>query len=172
MTLFDYVVLSIFFISIILSIMRGIIREVLSIAGWIMAFIAAGTFAADFEPFVPSEIGGSLRIVVAFILVFVGTMLIAALITMLLNSLIKNVGLGLVDRLLGAVFGFARALVIVLALVLVAGLTALPQQPFWQQAMFSEPFVLMARQVKSWLPDELSKYISYDKTDQSVHFRQ
>jgi membrane protein required for colicin V production len=172
MTLFDYVVLIIFFISIILSIMRGIIREVLSIAGWIMAFIAAGTFAADFEPFVPSEIGGSLRIVAAFILVFVGTMLIAVLITMLLNSLIKNVGLGFVDRVLGAVFGFARALLIVLALVLVAGLTALPQQPFWQQALFSEPLVLMARQVKSWLPDELSKYISYDKTDRSVQFKQ
>lgn len=172
MTLFDYVVLIIFVISVILSIMRGIIREVLSIAGWIMAFIAASTYAADFEPFVPTEIGGSLCIVAAFIMIFVGTMLIAVLVTMLLNLLIKNVGLGFVDRLFGAVFGFARALIIVLALVLIAGFTALPQQPFWQQAIFSEPLVLMARQVKLWLPDELSKYISYDKTDKSVQFLQ
>ncbi len=172
MTLFDYVVLIIFFISIVLSIIRGIVREVLSIAGWVVAFIAAGTYATDFEPFVPAEIGGSLRIVAAFVLVFIGTLLITVLITMLLNSLIKNVGLGFIDRLLGAVFGFARALIIVLTLVLIAGFTALPQQPVWQQAIFSEPLELMAKQVRSWLPDGLSKYISYDKTDQPVQLFQ
>ncbi|MBX3630247.1 MAG: CvpA family protein [Nitrosomonas sp.] len=172
MTIFDYVVLVIFFISIVLSIIRGIVREVLSIAGWVVAFIAAGTYAADFEPFVPSEIGGSLRIVAAFVLVFIGTLLIVTLITMLLNSLIKNVGLGFIDRLLGAVFGFARALIIVLALVLIAGLTALPQQPLWRQAMLSESLELMAKQVVPWLPDELSKYISYDKADKPVQLLQ
>lgn len=172
MTIFDYVVLVIFFISILLSIVRGIVREVLSIAGWIVAFIAASSYAADFEPFVPSEIGGSLRIVAAFVIVFIATLLIAVLVTMLLNSLIKNVGLGFIDRILGAFFGFARALIIVLVIVLVAGLTSLPQQPLWQEAMFSEPLELMAKQVKTWLPDDLSRYISYEKTDKPVQLMQ
>lgn len=164
MTIFDYVVLIIFGISILLSIIRGIVREVLSIAGWVIAFIAASAYAADFEPFVPSEIGGSLRIVAAFIIVCIATLLIAVLVTMLLNSLIKNVGLGFIDRILGAFFGFARALIIVLVIVLISGLTALPQQPIWQDAMFSEPLELMAEHVKQWLPDDLSRYISYEKT--------
>jgi len=165
MTIFDYVVLTIFGISILLSIVRGIVREVLSIAGWIAAFIAASTYAVDIEPFVPSEVGGSLRIIAAFIIVFIATLLVAVLVTMLLNSLIKNVGLGFIDRILGAFFGFARGLIIALVIVLIAGLTALPQQPLWQDAMFSEPLELMAKHVKQWLPDDLSRYISYEKSN-------
>jgi len=168
MTIFDYVVLVVFAISILLSIIRGIVREVLSIAGWIVAFVAASTYATDFEPFVPAEIGGSLRIIAAFIIIFIATLLVAVLITMLLNSLIKNIGLGFIDRILGAFFGFARALIIVLVMVLIAGLTALPQQPLWQEAMFSETLVSVAEQVKTWLPDDLSRYISYEKTDKPV----
>lgn len=172
MTIFDYVVLIVFFVSVVLSIIRGIVREVLSIAGWIVAFIAASTYATDFEPYVPAELGGSLRIIAAFVLVFIGTLLIAVLVTMLLNSLIKNVGLGFIDRMLGAFFGFGRALIIVLVMVLIAGLTALPQQPMWQQAMLSEPLELLAKQVMPFLPDELSKYISYEKTDKAVQLLQ
>ena len=168
MTILDYVVLAIFFISIVLSLIRGIVREVLSIAGWIFAFIAASTYASDFEPLVPSEIGGSLRIVAAFLIVFIATLIVAVLVTMLLNALIKNVGLGFIDRILGAFFGFARALIIVLVLVLIAGLTAFPQQPLWQQAVLREPMELMAKQAMPWLPEDLAKYISYDKAEKQI----
>ncbi|SEN11880.1 CvpA family protein [Nitrosomonas marina] len=167
MTLLDYIVLCIFFISIVLSIIRGLVREVLSIAGWVVAFIAASTYAYEFEPFIPSEIGGeSLRIIAAFIVVFVATLLVSVLITMLLNALIKNVGLGFIDRTFGAFFGFARALVIVMMLVLIAGLTALPQQPVWRQAVLSPTLEVVALEVLPWLPDDLSKRISYEKKEQ------
>ncbi len=169
MTIFDYVVLGIFFISVILSIMRGLVREVLSIAGWVIAFIAASTFAHDFEPYIPPEIGGeSLRLISAFILVFIVTLIVSVLITTLLNTLIKNIGLGFIDRILGAFFGFARALIIIMILVLVAGLTALPQQSLWQQAMLSPPMEAMAEQVLPWLPDDLSKRISYEKKEEII----
>lgn len=164
MTIFDYVVLGIFFVSILLSIIRGLVREVLSIAGWVVAFIAASSYASDFEPYIPPEIGGeSLRIIAAFVVVFLVVLIIAVLMTMLLSTLIKGVGLGFIDRLLGAFFGFARALIVVLVLVLTAGLTALPQQKLWQQAVLSEPLVTMATQILPWLPDDLSKRISYEK---------
>lgn len=164
MTIFDYVVLGIFLISILLSIIRGLVREVLSIAGWVVAFIAASSYASDFEPYIPSEVGGeSLRIIAAFVLVFLAVLIITVLITMLLSTFIKGVGLGFIDRLLGAFFGFARALVVVLVLVLVAGLTALPQQKLWQQAVLSEPLEAMAIQILPWLPDDLSRRISYEK---------
>ena len=169
MTIFDYVVLGIFFISVILSIIRGFVREVLSIAGWVIAFIAASTFAHDFEPYIPSEIGGeSLRIISAFILVFIVTLIISVLITTLLNTLIKNVGLGFIDRILGAFFGFSRALIIVMVLVLIAGLTALPQQSLWQQAVLSTPMEALAEHVLPWLPDDLSKRISFEKKDEII----
>ena len=80
---------------------------------------------------------------------------------MALSGLIKTVGLGFADRALGAVFGFVRGLAIVLIAVLLAGLTALPRQPEWKEAVFSEPLVTLANWVKVWLPDELAKHINY-----------
>ncbi|MDR4518763.1 MAG: CvpA family protein [Nitrosomonas sp.] len=172
MTIFDYVVLGIFFISIILSIVRGLVREVLSIAGWVIAFIAASTFAYDFEPYIPPELSGeSLRIIAAFILVFIATLIISVMITMLLNALIKNVGLGFIDRILGAFFGFTRALVVVMVLVLIAGLTALPQQSLWRQAVLSPTLEMMALQVLPWLPNDLSKHISYEKKEEILQHK-
>jgi len=168
MTIFDYVVLSIFIVSIVLSIIRGFVREALSIAGWIIAFIAAGAYASYLEPFMPSAIGGeSLRILIAFILVFLAALLITALITMVLSALIKGVGLGFIDRLLGSVFGFLRAFVIVMLLVLIAGLTAIPKQPFWQQAVLSRSLEVVAMQITHWLPNDLSKWISYEREENS-----
>ena len=169
MTIFDYVVLGIFFISIVLSIVRGLVREVLSIAGWVIAFIAASTFVYDFEPYLPPEIGGaSLRIIASFILIFIAALIISVLITMLLNALIKNVGLGFIDRTLGAFFGFARALIIVAVLVLIAGLTPLPQQSLWRQAVLSEPLEEVVKYALTWLPVDLSKHISYEKNDETT----
>ncbi|SFK32228.1 membrane protein required for colicin V production [Nitrosomonas aestuarii] len=169
MTIFDYVVVGVFFISVILSIIRGLVREVLSIAGWVVAFIAASTFTHDLEPYMPPEIGGeSLRLISAFILVFIVTLIVSVLITTLMNTLIKNVGLGFIDRILGAFFGFARALIIIMTLVLIAGLTALPQQPLWHQAVLSPSMEAMAEQVLPWLPDDLSKRISFERKDEII----
>ena len=163
MTIFDYVVLGIFVISIILSITRGLVREVLSIAGWVVAFVVAGSFAADLEPLLPSEIfGNSLRMIVSFVALFISALLITGLVTMLISAFIKGVGLGTVDRLLGAAFGFLRGLVVVTILILIAGLTTIPQKSFWLQAQLSSPLVTVAVYVKKWLPDDLSKRINYE----------
>ena len=164
MTAIDYIVLGILFISIFLSVMRGLVRAVLSLAGWIVAFIFAGSFSADFEPFLPSEIGGeSLRILVSFVVVFISVLLVTVLVTMLLSSFIKGIGLGFVDRILGAVFGFLRGLLVITVLVLIAGLTSIPQQNFWQQALFSDPLEVVAMQVIPWLPNDLASRIIFEE---------
>lgn len=168
MTVFDYVVFSIFLVSIVLSIIRGFVRETLSIAGWIVAFIIAGAYTSYFEQFLPTEIAGeTLRFSIAFVLAFLSVLLITALVTMLLSALIKGIGLGFIDRLLGSVFGFLRALIIVTLIVLIAGLTTIPNQVFWQQAVLSRPLEAIAVQVLPWLPDDLSKRISYERKENS-----
>lgn len=167
MTILDYVVLGIFAVSIILSILRGFVREVLSIAGWIIAFVAAGSFATDFEPMLPSEIGGeSLRMIVSFVVLFISVLLVSGLVTMLLSAMIKGIGLGTIDRLTGAIFGFLRGFVVVMTIVLIAGLTTLPQASFWQQAQLSSTLESTALYVKKWLPYDLSKRISYEKKEE------
>ena len=129
-----------------------------------MAFIAASAYSPFFEQFLPAEVAGeTLRSIVAFVLTFLVVLLVTALAIMLLTALIKGIGLGFIDRLLGSIFGFLRALIIVTVIVLIAGLTTIPSQSFWRHAALSEPLETVAIQVLPWLPEDLSKRISYEK---------
>lgn len=163
MTVFDYAVLLIIGLSVLLSVIRGMVREVLALAGWVIAFLVANFFAAELAPMLPAAVSGeSLRLLVTFAALFVVTLLIASLVSTLASELVKSLGLGTVDRVLGALFGLARGLLIVVTVVLLAGLTSLPRQPFWREAALSRPLEAVAIGLKPWLPRELSKRIRYD----------
>lgn len=162
MTIFDFVVLIIFVISVLLSIVRGIVRESLSLAGWVVAYMAAKIFAKDFVIVLPLSITDeSLRMVISFSAIFLSVLIVMSMVTMLASALIKTVGLGSVDRLLGALFGFARGLLVILLLVLTAGLTSLPQEPFWQKALLSKPLETGVIMIMPWLPRGLSRRVNY-----------
>jgi membrane protein required for colicin V production len=166
LTIFDYSVFAILVLSILLSMVRGVVREILSLAGWVVAFMVANSFAAGFAPLLPSSISGeSLRLLLAFAALFLSSLLAMGLITMLISALVKTVGLGFADRFMGSLFGFARGLLVVLLMVLAAGFTALPQEPFWKKAVLSKPLEMAAMMVIPWLPRDLSKRISYVKTE-------
>ena len=162
MTGFDYAVLAIVGISVLLSIIHGFVRELLALASWIVAFLAAQNYAADFAPLLPAAItSGSGRLLVAFLAVFLVVLLAMTLAANLLSRLFRAAGLGLADRALGAVFGLVRGFAIVMVVVLLAGLTALPRQPVWRDAMLSAPLEALAGAIKIWLPYDLSKHINY-----------
>ncbi len=162
MTWFDYAVLAIVGISVLLSIIHGFVRELLALASWIVAFLVAQNYAAALAPLLPAAItSGSLRLLVAFLAAFLTVLLAMTLIAILVSRLFHSAGLGLVDRVLGAVFGLVRGLAIVMVVVLLAGLTALPRQPVWRDAMLSAPLAALADAVKGWLPYDLSKHINY-----------
>ncbi|TDI74321.1 MAG: CvpA family protein [Betaproteobacteria bacterium] len=162
MTIFDFVVLIIFVVSISISVVRGIVRESLSLAGWVIAYMVAKAFAKDFVSMLPLSItGDSLRVLISFSALFLSVLLVMSLVTILASALVKTVGLGSVDRLFGAFFGLARGLLAVLLLVLLAGLTTLPQEPFWQKALLSKPLEAGVIMTMPWLPQDLSKRINY-----------
>lgn len=162
MTIFDFVVLIIFVVSISISVVRGIVRESLSLAGWVIAYMVAKALAKDFVSMLPLSItGDSLRVLISFSALFLSVLLVMSLITILSSALVKTVGLGSVDRLFGAFFGLARGLLAVLLLVLLAGLTTLPQEPFWQKALLSKPLEAGVIMTMPWLPQDLSKRINY-----------
>ena len=163
MTAFDYAVLVIIGSSVVLSVVRGFAREVLALAGWVIAFLTAnalsGIVSEWLAPFIRD---GSLRALTAFVSIFVVTLIVVSLLGMMVSRLLKRAGLGLEDRLLGGFFGFARGILIVLTFVLLSGLTALPRQPAWSDAMLSPPLEALAAAMKPWLPQAVSRYLSYD----------
>ncbi len=162
MTWIDYAVLAIIGVSVLLSIIHGFVRELLSLASWIAAFLVAQFFAAEVAAMLPAAIPHeSLRLLAGFLLVFLSVLLLSTLLAIAISSLIKRAGLGAADRMLGAVFGLVRGVAVVTVVVLMAGLTTLPSTPAWRQAMSSAPLEALANTVKVWLPSDLSKHINY-----------
>ena len=163
MITFDYTVLAIVGISILLGVLRGLVREALNLVAWVAAFWVANAYTVEVAPLLPEAIPSeSLRFFAAFVALFLGTLLLMSLVTIALAELVKTLKLGVYDKGLGAMFGLLRGLLITLIVVLLAGMTSLPHQGFWRNAMFSAPLEAFAADVKPWLPEGLAKRISYD----------
>ena len=163
MTGFDYVVLGIVGLSVLLSIMRGFVREILALASWVIAFIVARLYATDLIPLLPEAIpNDALKMLAAFLIVFLTTLLLCSLLAIALSQLFKKAGLGFLDRGLGAVFGALRGALVVCLLVLLAGFTALPKEPLWRNAMFAAPLEALVVMLLPWMPDDIAKHVKYD----------
>lgn len=163
MTIFDYIVLSIIGLSVILSVMRGVVREVLAIVGLIAAFYVGVTYTNQLLPMMPVDIPNeALRVLAAFLVLFLATLLLATLLGIALSAIFKKAGLGWLNRLLGALFGVARGLLIVCVIVFLAGLTDIPKDTRWRNAMFSAPIEALVVNLLPWVPESIAKQVKYD----------
>jgi membrane protein required for colicin V production len=163
MTVFDYAVLIIIGLSVFLGIMRGLVREVLGLVGWVAAFFIAKTYSSQLVPMMPIDIPtDGLKILAAFLVVFLATLLAASLLAIALSAIFNKIGLGWLNRLLGIFFGLTRGVVIVCIIVFMAGLTDIPKDSRWRDAMFSAPIEALVLNVLPWLPESIAKYVKYD----------
>ena len=162
MTAFDYAVLALIGASVLLGLWRGVVSEMLALAAWVAAFFAARQFGREVGRLLATWIADpALNSAAGFAAVFVAVLVIFALGRFVVSLLLRAVGLGLLDRLLGAVFGVVRGVFMVLAVVLVGGMTSLPTQPWWREAWLAPPLETAVIAVKSWLPPEVAKRIRY-----------
>ena len=160
MTALDYAVLGVLALSTIWGLWRGLVREVISLAGWIAAFLAANVLAEPLADAVPIS-NPELRVVVAFIAVFVVTLTLATLAAIALSKALKAAGLRGLDRTLGGLFGVGRGLLLAIAFALVAGLTSLPRHPIWKQSVTGPMLGRTVVQLEPWLPPALARRLRY-----------
>lgn len=159
----DYAVIGVFAVSVSIGAWRGLVREVVSILGWVIAFLAANLLAGPLGPSMPQAIPTpELRVAAAFTVVFIGSLVMASLAGLLLSKLMNAVGLGGLDRLLGAGFGAARGLLLVLAAAVVAGLTAAPRQAWWKDSASGPLLAQAAHALQPLLPQTLAERLRYD----------
>ena len=162
MTIFDYLVLFIFGCSVVIGLFRGLVKELISLLSWILALVIANAFGADLAALLPQAIPGqAMRLIIAFIALFIGVRLLMMLLAAALDSLIAAVGLTMADRALGGLFGLLRGAVLVLAAVLLAGMTDIPQQSFWKNAQLRPAVESTVREIKPFLPDNIARYVKF-----------
>jgi membrane protein required for colicin V production len=129
----DWVFIAILALSIVVGLWRGLVLEVLSLLGWLAAYIAAQWWAPAAAPHVPvGRTGSALNHAASFALVFIVTLIAWALLARLLRFVIHATPLGPLDRALGATFGLARAFIVMLAITTVVMWTSLAQSQAWR----------------------------------------
>lgn len=162
MTVFDYAVLAVLVLSALFGLLRGGVSEVLALAAWVLALflgkIFAPRLAPEFARWVPEL---SLQYLAAFAAIALAVLLAMAIARWLARALLQAIGLGLIDRMLGAIFGLLRGVLILLVAVALAGLTALPREAWWRDAVFSGPLETAVVAMKPWLPPTWASKIRY-----------
>jgi membrane protein required for colicin V production len=162
MTWLDYAVIAVLLASIAWGAWRGLVHEVFSLTGWIMAFLAGNLFTAPLADLLPSVMRPELRVIVAFVVIFVGTLVAAALIAALITKFVTVSVLHSLNRWLGALFGLLRGLLIVIVLAMVAGMTSLPRREAWTQSATGYSLAQTVVQLKPWLPPAFAARLKYN----------
>jgi membrane protein required for colicin V production len=172
MTWADYAILAILGTSALLSLFRGFVREALALVGWVGAFWLAMTFGEDVAGLLASTIDvPSVRLGAGYVLVFVAVLVVTAIIVFLVGLLIDSTGLSATDRMFGVLFGLARGAAIVSLLVLLAGFTAMPRDPWWREALLIPHFESLAVTVRDMLPPEIAEHLTYEGVAASLPAR-
>jgi membrane protein required for colicin V production len=157
----DYVIIGIIALSAIISIVRGFVKEVLSLVAWILAFWVALTFSPQFSVLLSDYISTpSISLFTAFSGLFIVTLILSALVNNLIAAIVEKTGLSGTDRMLGVLFGLLRGVAIVTLLVLLAAATPMPNDAWWQNAVLIEHFEKLAIWVRQFLPAGLAQYVN------------
>lgn len=155
---FDVVVLGLTVLSVAVGAWRGLIYEVLSILGWVAALIVAPIFAAQAgNAVLPAAWNDGLRFAGGYLIVFIGAVFAGGLIALLAKKLIASVGLRPADRLFGAVFGLARAGVVMLALLVVVRLGGWHEAAWWKTSVTGPVLSGLTPAMKALLPQTLAQ---------------
>jgi membrane protein required for colicin V production len=163
MTLIDFGIVMIIALLLVLGLVWGFVKIAIALGTWIAASIISFTFAPNLAAsLLESSIEmPAMRLAVAMGILFVLTIMLGSLVSFLVRQIISKTGLSALDRILGMVIGATLGLMIVVALVFIAGLTPLPQYEWWQMSLLIERFEVLAVWLQGYLPDEVSKYFSY-----------
>lgn len=158
----DYTIIALILISSVIGLLRGFIREAFSLVIWVIAIWVGLTFSREFSSFLEDLMSiPSARIATAFAILFFVTLILGALISYLLGELVKKTGLTGSDRFAGMIFGIARGLVVVAIIVMLAGLTPLPEDSWWKESALIPPFQSLAIWLRDHIPSGLAGYVNY-----------
>jgi len=158
----DLLIIAIIAVSAVISLIRGFVREAVSLATWVAAFALAWFFFRTLAVYLERWIEvPSLRLGVAYCAIFLVVLLLGAVLNWFMKTLVDTTGLSGTDRLIGIFFGVARGALVVAVLVLLAGLTPFPRDSWWHASQLIPYFQETALWLKGYLPDDIAANFRY-----------
>lgn len=161
----DFIVIGFVIFSILIGIIRGFIKESISLVTWIVAIFLAVRYTSSLSAYVTVSKHEDVHTLLAFLIIFIGTVFVGALINFVIGGFIRKTPFSVPDRVLGSLFGLLRGMVFVTILVLLAGLTPLPEEEWWQQSYSLHRFQNLAIWIKERLPEEHEKAFRFPFDD-------
>ena len=162
MSYLDYFFITIIFISLLVGCYRGFTRELFSLAGWVFAFYFANLFSGYFLKYVPFEFGDHINFIIIYMVIFIIILLLATFLATLLNKLIKNIGLGVLNVIMGSIFGFMRGVLITFIIIFLVEKTSFISETILAESKTIPVIKLAIKLSLSYLPYEWSNKVKYD----------
>ena len=160
---FDIAILLIIALPAIAGVMYGFLNIIFSLLAWTLALGISIKFSPAFSPLLESSVNTPvLRTILAFVGLFVISLLILTGIGFLIVKLLGRTGLTATDRMLGLFFGIGLGAIIVEIIVFLGGFTGLPQETWWDESRVMKPFERIAIWSEQYLPESISKYHGYE----------
>lgn len=156
----DWLFLGLLGLSMLTGLWRGLVREVLSVLSWVAAFFLSQWLAPQAADFLPmAGASETIRLAAGFAVVFIAALMVGGFLGWLLQKLLSTVGLAPLDRLLGAVFGLVRGVVLLLAVTVVMQMTPFKTSPVWQASQGALWSAKVLQGLKPMLPKEFGAYL-------------
>ena len=156
----DACLIGVLVLSILVGAMRGLVFELLSLAGWLVAYFVALWAMPELAPRLPMGTpGSSLNLAASFAIAFIVTLIVWSLVSRLVRSLIHATPLRPIDRLLGAGFGALRAGLVLLVVAALVGLTPAKRSPAWLASIGARWLDAGLHELKPLVPSDVARFL-------------
>ena len=156
----DLTLLAVLALSVVVGLWRGLVFELMSLAGWLVAYVAAQVWSPQVAVALPvGEPGSALQQGAAFALTFLGVLIAWMVLARLLRLMVHATPLTLIDRMLGAGFGLLRGAVLLLAVSTVVAFTPAARSQPWQDSVGAAWLGAALQGLKPVLPDDVARHL-------------
>lgn len=164
----DLIIVVMIFLSILIGVVRGFVKESISLITWVVAIGLSMMFTNGLAEYMSFSKIPLVRMISAFLIIFVGTIFVGAIINFLMGVFIRKTPFSVPDRILGSIFGLLRGFVFVTILILLGGLTPFPETPWWKGSYTVVHFQSLAIWLKEQLPEDNAKVFRFPEEEKFI----
>ncbi len=153
----DYTIITIVLLSTLISLFRGLVRELFSLTIWFLGFWIALKFCYQFADFFASSIASvALRHIISFTAIFIMVLILGSIFNKLFSLLVDKTGFSSTDRILGMIFGAVRGIFLVSILLLAVSLTSFVEDNWWQSSLLVPHFEIILKWLGKFIPAKVA----------------